>query len=184
YEGRVLPDAEILFVDRGFNVLGSGYSNEAGEYYLQINEITNGSVISTHSYGEKYLAYTFANVSTGTSHHIDVILGNVEFIHFTREMSGDRDTYTCRFQLASLTRMRSGALHLSPETERSFFEVRMDDQVLSEFELSHTSVKIQGKEATIDNYLLSFKTSVKDRGKVLSLAYHRETDFGALKTYL
>lgn len=184
HRGEILKDAEILFVDRNFNVLGSGYSNEYGEYYLQINEKTNGSVIGTHSYGEKYLAFTYANISTNFHHLVDVTLGNAEFIHFSRELPVDREVYSATFQLVSLEKMRAGEKHLSPETDEHSFEIRIDDRILNEFELSHTEAVVEEKNATVDLYRLSFKSGAEDRGKILTLIYSKDNEYGMLKSFL
>ncbi len=184
HRGTILQDAEILFVDRNFNVLGSGYSNEYGGYYLQINEKTNGSVIGMHSYGENYLAFTHANISTNIPHHINITLGNVEFIHFNRELPVDREIYSATFQLVSLEKMRAGKKHLSPETDDHSFEIRIDDRILNEYELTHTEAVVEEKNATVDLYRISFKSETEDRGRLLSLIYRKDEEYGMLKSYL
>ncbi|WP_312654267.1 carboxypeptidase-like regulatory domain-containing protein [Proteiniclasticum sp.] len=184
YEGNILADAEVLFVDRNFNVLGSGYTNEDGEYYLQINEKTNGSVIGTYSYGEKYLAFTHANISTNIPHRINVTLGNIEFIHFSRELPVNREVYTATFQLVSLGKMKRGENHLSPEKDEHSFKALLDGKLIDEFEITQMVAEVEEKNATIDQYRLSFKSGKDDRGKVLSLVYSKDNEYGILKSFL
>ena len=121
YNGKVLEDAEVLFVDRSFNVISSGYSNKEGEYYLQVDEKTNGMLVGTHSYGEDYLAFSFCNISTHMPHHIDIRIGNVEFLQYKRIMMKERDDYTCTFQIASLSKILDGEKHLSPRLNETLF---------------------------------------------------------------
>lgn len=184
HKGKLLMDAEILFVDRNFNVLGSGYSNEYGEYYLQINEKTNGSVMSTHSYGEKYLAFTHANINTNIPHLINITLGNVEFIHLTRELPVDREKYAATFQLVSLGKMKAREKHLSPDTKALSFEISIDGKVINDYELTYTEALVKEKNATVKLFRLSFKSGIEDRGKVLSLIYSKDNEYGILKSYL
>lgn len=184
HNGELLRDAEILYVDRNYNVLGSGYSNEFGEYYLQINEKANGSVIGTHSYGEKYLAFTHANISTNTSHLVNITLGNVEFIHFTRELPVEREKYTATFQLVSLEKMKVMDNHLSPMLDELSFEISIDGKLIKDYELTHTTALVRERKATVDQFRLSFQSGVEDRGKVMSLIYKKDDEFGILKSYL
>lgn len=184
HKGEILMDAEILFVDRNFNMLGSGYSNEFGEYYLQIDEKTNGSVIGTHSYGEKYLAFTHANISTNSAHIVNITLGNVEFIHFTRELPVDRENYVATFQLVSLQKMKAGKKHLSPERSEHAFEILLEERALKDYKITHSEAFVKEKNATVDLFRLSFKSGIEDRGKVLSLIYRTDNEYGILKSFL
>jgi len=85
YSGKPLENAEILYVDRTYSVLGSGYSNADGEYYVQVDGKFRGMLNSTFAYGEKYLAYWFMDLYSDQSHKVEIILGNVEFIFFKQE---------------------------------------------------------------------------------------------------
>jgi hypothetical protein len=182
--GNVLEHAEVLFADRAYNVLSSGYSNEDGEYYIMVNEKTNGIIVGTHSYGEDFLAFTFANVSTHIPHHIDVVLGNVEFLNFSRLVTGNREEYTCSFQLASLERMKRGDRHLSPEFFRESLKVSVGGVTLDSYEIRSEIIEVEGGKITMDAYELSFPSSVKDRGKVFVLTYEIGNSYGMLKSYL
>ncbi len=184
YTGKILENAEVLFVDRGFNVLASGYSNEDGEYYLQVNEKTNGMIVGTYSYGEKYLAYTFANISTHLPHRIDVTIGNVEFIQYKREVGIDRTDYICTFQVASLDKMHNGAKYISPRLDEETFTVLLDEKEKSDFVLTKEKVFIEVKGINIDAYRLSFKSDLGDRGKVLTLLYKEGEEYGMLKCFV
>jgi len=184
HEGKIIENAEVLFVDRAFNVLASGYSNEDGEYYLQINEKTNGMVMGTFSYGEEYLAFTFDNISTHIPHRIDIRLGNVEFIKFKRGIPKERDRYVCSFQLVSLPRMIAGNRHLSPDASESSLQFLLDDKMLTGYQLTKEKTAMEDRGDTIDSYTLSFESDVKDRGKVLQLIYKTKDSYGILKSYV
>lgn len=184
YNGKVLKDAEVLFVDRSFNVISSGYSNEEGEYYLQVNEKTNGMVVGTYSYGEDYLAFSFYNVSTHMPHRIEISIGNVEFLQYKREIMKDRDDYTCTFQIASLAKMLAGEKHISPGLDETSFSVMLDDQSHENFAMEKEEVFIEEKGISIDSYRLSFKTDIHDRGKVLTLLYKENDSYGILKCFV
>ena len=183
-KGKILENAEVLFVDRASNVLASGYSNKDGEYYLQISEKTNGMVVGTYSYGEEYLAFAFDNVSTHLPHHIEIIVGDVEFVQFRRIITRDREKYTCSFQLASLSRMKRGEIHLSPEGAEASLQFRMDGETMKAYQLTKEIVSVEGRGNTIDFWTLSFAFELKDRGKVLELIYKDKDSYGILKSYV
>jgi len=184
FKGKVIEDAEVLFVDRSFNVISSGYSNEEGEYYLQVDEKTNGMVVGTHSYGEDYLAFSFCNVSTHMPHHIDIRIGNVEFLQFKRELTKERDEYTCTFQIASLYKMLDGEKHISPSLDETSFSVMLDDESLENYKMEKEEMLIEEKGISIDSYRLSFKSDIHDRGKVLTLLYKENNSYGILKCFV
>jgi hypothetical protein len=184
YKGKVLKDAEVLFVDRSFNVISSGYSNEEGEYYLQVNEKTNGMVVGTHSYGEDYLAFSFCNVSSHMPYHIDIIIGNVEFLQYKREMTKDSDNYTSTFQIASLYKILEGEKHISPRIDETSFSVMLDEKSLENFTLEKEEIFIEEKGISVDSYRLSFISDIHDRGKVLTLLYKEDNSYGILKCFV
>jgi len=184
YNGKVLKDAEVLFVDRSFNVISSGYSNEDGEYYLQVNEKSNGMVVGTYSYGEDYLAFSFCNVSTHMPHHIEIRIGNVEFLQYKREITKEIDEYTCTFQIVSLYKMLEGEKHISPRVNESSFSVSLDDKSLENFTMEKEEMLIEEKGISIDSYRLSFKSDIHDRGKVLTLLYKENNSYGILKCFV
>ena len=184
YNGKVLEDAEVLFVDRSFNVISSGYSNKEGEYYLQVDEKTNGMLVGTHSYGEDYLAFSFCNISTHMPHHIDIRIGNVEFLQYKRIMMKERDDYTCTFQIASLSKILDGEKHLSPRLNETSFSVMLDEKLLEKFTMVKEEIFIEEKGVSIDSYRLSFNSDIHDRGKVLSLLYKENNSYGILKCFV
>ena len=183
-KGKILENAEVLFVDRASNVLASGYSNKDGEYYLQISEKTNGMVVGTYSYGEEYLAFIFDNVSTHLPHHIDVIVGDVEFLQFRRIITKEREKYICSFQLVSLSRMKRGDVHLSPEGAEASLQFRLDGKMMKAYNLTKEKLSVEGRGNTIDSWTLSFAYDQKDRGKVLELIYMHKDSYGMLKSYV
>jgi len=182
--GKVIEDAEVLFVDRSFNVIASGYSNEEGEYYLQVDEKTNGMVVGTYSYGDDYLAFSFCNVSTHMPHHIDIRIGNVEFLQYKREITKEKDEYTCTFQIASLNKILDGEKHLSPRVDETSFSVMLDDKSLENFTMRKEEIFIEEKGISLDSYQLSFKSDIHDRGKVLTLLYKENNSYGILKCFV
>lgn len=184
YNGEVLEDAEVLFVDRSFNVISSGYSNKEGEYYLQVDEKTNGMLVGTHSYGEDYLAFSFCNISTHMPHHIDIRIGNVEFLQYKRIMMKERDDYTCTFQIASLSKILDGEKHLSPRLNETSFSVMLDEKPLEKFTMVKEEIFIEEKGISIDSYRLSFNSDIHDRGKVLTLLYKENNSYGILKCFV
>lgn len=183
-QGELLENAEVLFVDRSFEVLTSGYSNELGEYYLQVNERTNGMVMATYSYGDEYLGFTFANLNSSIAHHVDITLGNVEFINFTRVINKDGDLFTYHFQLASLDAMKKNNLYISPVFSLEYIKVTLEDEEVLKVEIEKEEVPVAGKNQWIDQYALSFKGSRKDRGKVLRIVYLEKDTYGSIQTML
>lgn len=183
-QGDLLENAEVLFVDRSFEVLTSGYSNDEGEYYLQINEKANGMVMATYAYGEKYLGFTFANLNSGTAHRVDVILGNVEFINFTRVINKNRDDLTYQFQLASLDAMTKKKKNISPESKPKMFEIFIGEQKIEGYELVKVEKQIGGKNQFIDEYTVVLKKEKSQRGNVLKIEYQDENSFGMVKAIL
>ncbi len=183
-QGELLENAEVLFVDRSFEVITSGYSNDQGEYYLQVNERTNGMVMATHSYGEKYLGFTFANLNSSVAHHVDITLGNVEFIHFTRVISKDTQVFIYQFQLASLEAMKNNNRNISPVYDPKNLIVSLDGQEISDPKFSIEQVLVGDKKQWIDQYTLFFNGSKKNRGQVLRIDYIEKSQFGTIKTIL
>ncbi len=183
-QGDLLENAEVLFVDRSFEVLTSGYSNDLGEYYLQVNEKTNGMVMATYSYGEKYLGFTFANLNSGIPHRIDIILGDVEFIHFTRVIERTSDKTIYQFQLASLDAMKKNKRNISPLFKPEFFKIMIEDEKIQNYELEKKVVPVGEKNQQIDQYTLRLKVDKSQRGRVLRIEYQERESFGVIKTIL
>ncbi len=183
-QGELLENAEVLFVDRSFEVITSGYSNDQGEYYLQVNERTNGMVMGTYSYGEKYLGFTFANINSSVAHHVDITLGNVEFIHFTRVINKDSTLFTYQFQLASLEAMKINKHHISPAFDPGYLKVTLENEELTSVDIRREQVLVGERNQWIDQYTLSFKGSKKNRGQVLRVVYNENGAYGIIKTFL
>lgn len=183
-QGQLLENAEILFVDRSFEVLTSGYSNDQGEYYLQVNEKTNGMVIATYAYGEEYLAFTFANLNSGTPYRVDITLGDIEFIHFTRVINKDSKKFTYQFQLASLEKMKNNSTNISPDDGQNNFKLTLGENELLDFELEKRAVLVGEKQQWIDQYTLAFSADKSHRGKILRIAYLNKGAYGTIKTIL
>jgi len=171
-QGTPLANAEILFIDRGFTLVSSGYSDEDGTYYVQINESLNGMLNATYSYGEKYLGAWFMNLNSNVAHKIDLVLGTVEFVFFRREMIKDSKDFNYSFRLVSLNNLKERKDNLSPEFDSKKFAVTIDGKTENLFELSKRgSIYLEDKGQNIDEYILKFKNTGKERGKLLEIHY-------------
>ena len=184
YKGNILKDAEILFVDPGMNVLASGYSNEDGEYYLQLNDRTTGMVVATHSYGEKYLAYAEHNLYSQRDYRIDAVLGEIEFLNFKRQVGANRSVFTCSFQVVSLLEMKEKKPNWSPSTMEKYFALNLGEEEIREYQLKKESDAVEVDGHWLDTYTLSFQLPQEYRGKLLELSYKSSSTVGFLKIYL
>lgn len=172
-QGTPLANAEILFIDRGFTLISSGYSDEDGAYYVQVNESLNGMLNATCSYGEKYLGTWFMNLNSNVAHKIDLILGTVEFVFFRREIKKDSKDFNYSFRLVALSHLREGKDNLSPEFDLKNFTVTIDGTPVNGYELSkRETMYLQDKRQNVDEYLLKIENTGKERGKLLALQYH------------
>lgn len=184
YKGNILKDAEVLFVDPGMNVLASGYSNEDGEYYLQLNDRTTGMVVATHSYGEKYLAYSEQNLYSQKDYRIDIILGEVEFLNLKRVLGENRSVFSCIFQVASLPEMKEKSKNWSPKDLKEKFSLSLGKEELKEYRLKKEDTPVEVNGSWLDTYTLSFQLPEEYRGKLLELKYQSFNAVGFLKIYL
>lgn len=171
-QGTPLANAEILFIDRGFALISSGYSDEDGAYYVQVNESLNGMLNATCSYGEKYLGTWFMNLNSNVAHKIDLILGTVEFVFFRREMVKDSKDFHYSFRLVALSHLREGKDNLSPEFDLKNFTVAIDGTPINGYELSkRETMYLEDKRQNVDEYILKIENTGKERGKLLELQY-------------
>jgi hypothetical protein len=184
YKGNILKDAEILFVDLGMNVLASGYSNEDGEYYLQLNDRTTGMVVATHSYGEKYLAYAEHNLYSQKDYRIDAVLGEIEFLNFKRQVGANRSVFSCSFQVVSLLEMKENKPNWSPSNMEKYFALNLGEEEIREYQLRKESDTVEVDGHWLDTYTLSFQLPQEYRGKLLELSYKSSDAVGFLKIYL
>ncbi|SFO14110.1 Ig-like domain-containing protein [Proteiniclasticum ruminis] len=184
YKGNILKDAEILFVDPGMNVLASGYSNEDGEYYLQLNDRTTGMVVAMHSYGEKYLAYAEHNLYSQKDYRIDAVLGEIEFLNFKRQVGANRSVFSCSFQVVSLLEMKEKKPNWSPSTMEKYFGLNIGEEEIREYELRKECDSVEVDGHWLDTYTLSFQLPQEYRGKLLELSYKSSNAVGFLKIYL
>lgn len=184
YKGNILKDAEILFVDLGMNVLASGYSNEDGEYYLQLNDRTTGMVVATHSYGEKYLAYAEHNLYSQKDYRIDAVLGEIEFLNFKRQVGANRSVFSCSFQVVSLLEMKENKLNWSPSNMEKYFALNLGEEEIREYQLRKERDTVEVDGHWLDTYTLSFQLPQEYRGKLLELSYKSSSAVGFLKIYL
>jgi len=171
-QGTPLANAEILFIDRGFTLISSGYSDDDGTYYVQINESLNGMLNATCNYGENYLGAWFMNLNSNVAHKIDLVLGTVEFVFFRREMTKDSKDFNYSFRLVSLNNLKERKDNLSPEFDYNNFAVTIDGKPENLFELSKRgSIYLEDKRQNIDEYILKIKNTGKERGKLLEIQY-------------
>jgi len=171
-QGTPLANAEVLFIDLGFTLISSGYSDDDGTYYVQINESLNGMLNATCNYGEKYLGAWFVNLSSNAAHKIDLVLGTVEFVFFRREMTKDSKDFNYSFRLLLLNNLKERKDNLSPEFDSKNFTVTIDGKSENLFELSKRgSLYLEDKRQNIDEYFLTIKNTGKERGKLLEIHY-------------
>lgn len=171
-QGTPLANAEILFIDRGFALISSGYSDEEGAYYVQVNESINGMLNATCSYGEKYLGTWIMNLSTNVAHKIDLILGTIEFVFFRREMVKDSKDFHYSFRLVALNHLKEKNDNLSPEFDSKNYTVTIDGMRVNGFELcKRETMYLEDKNQKVDEYILIIENTGKERGKLLELQY-------------
>lgn len=181
-QGTPLANAEILFVDRGFTVVGSGYSDVDGEYYVQVNDRINGMLNATCCYGEKYLGAWHLNLNSNVPHKIDLVLGTVEFVFFRREIEKDSKDYSFSFRLVSLDRLKDKKANLSPEFNPMNFKVSIDGMPLGSYDLNRReTIALADKKQDIDEYSLKIKNTGNERGKLLELHYSDGQYSGMIK---
>lgn len=184
YKGNILQDAEVLFVDPSMNVLASGYSNEDGEYYLQLHERTTGMVVGTHSYGEKYLGYSVLNLFSQRDYRIDIELGNAEFLNYKRTVGADRNRFTCSFQVALLPLMKANSKSISPENFREGLKVFLGGTEIEEYTLKKEPRLVKEYGYSVDEYEITFVLPEGYRGQLLEMSYSTKEASGNLKVYL
>jgi len=171
-QGTPLANAEILFIDRGFTLISSGYSDDDGTYYVQVNESINGMLNATCSYGEKYLGAWFVNLNSNVAHKIDLILGTVEFVFFRREITKDSKDFNYSFRLLSLNNLKERRDNLSPEFDSKNFTMTIDGKSVNLFELNkRETIYLEDKGQYIDEYFLKIQNTGDERGKLMELQY-------------
>jgi hypothetical protein len=171
-QGTPLANAEILFIDRGFTLISSGYSDDDGTYYVQVNESINGMLNATCSYGEKYLGAWFVNLNSNVAHKIDLVLGTVEFVFFRREITKDSKDFNYSFRLLSLNNLKERRDNLSPEFDSKNFTMTIDGKSVNLFELNkRETIYLEDKGQYIDEYFLKIQNTGNERGKLMELQY-------------
>ncbi|MGB4588449.1 MAG: carboxypeptidase-like regulatory domain-containing protein [Clostridiaceae bacterium] len=181
-QGTPLANAEILFIDRGFALISSGYSDDDGAYYVQVNESLNGMLSATCSYGEKYLGAWFMNLNSNVAHQIDLVLGTVEFVFFKREIMKDSKDFNYSFRLVSLDHLKERKANLSPEFDLKNFTVTIDKKPVNLFELTKRgTMYLEDKRQNVDEYLLKIENTGNERGKLLELHYHDGEHHGVIQ---
>jgi len=184
-QGTPLTNAEILFIDRGFTLISSGYSDEDGTYYVQINESLNGMLNATCSYGEKYLGAWFMNLNSNVAHKIDLVLGTVEFVFFRREIIKDSKDFNYSFRLVSLNNLKEKKNNLSPEFDSKKFTVTIDGKPIKVIELNkRETMYLEDKKQNIDEYFFKIENTGIERGKLLEVHYSDGQYSGMIQAYI
>lgn len=184
-QGTPLANAEILFIDRGFTLISSGYSDDEGAYYVQVNESLNGMLNATCSYGEKYLGGWFMNLNSNVAHKIDLVLGTVEFVFFRREMIKDSKDFNYSFRLVSLNNLKEKKGNLSPEFDSKNFTVTIDGKPIKFIELNkRETMYLEDKKQNIDEYCIKIENTGNERGKLLELHYSDGHYSGMIQAYI
>lgn len=146
FEGQFLKEAEVTFIDRAFNVISTGYSDTDGYYYLQPEEKTNGMVYATSSYGNSLLGFWFHNLNSDKHRELDIVIGEIELLGFSKLMDRERKNVMVSFQPLSLTALRDAKENLSPEKYLLELEVKIDGRIQDGYELEVIRETRQGKE--------------------------------------
>lgn len=126
FEGKLLENAEVTFLDRTFNIVATGYSDVDGYYYLQTEEKTNGMVYATAQYGKSYLGFWCHNVNSDRYREMDIVVGQIEFLEFTKILDRERTHADITFKPLSLKALLGQGKSFSPGPEGLDLKVRID----------------------------------------------------------
>lgn len=157
FEGRFLKEAEVTFVDRAFNIISTGYSDADGYYYLQPEEKTNGMVYATSSYGKSLLGFWFHNLNSDKQRELDIVIGEIELLEFSKLMDRERKNVVISFQPLSLTALKDGLENLSPEKYLLELQVKIDGRIQDGYELEVIRESRQDKEINRYNIRISLE---------------------------
>lgn len=185
YIGKPLENAEILYLDRTYSVLGSGYSNADGEYYVQIDGKHRGMINSTSDYGEKFLGYWFMDLYSDTPHKMDIILGNVEFVFFKQENVNDSMNFSYSFRLLSLEQLLTKDEQLSPKSDLGSFRIMIGGNERKEVTLKRRGqVFLEVTKQNMDEYVITFRNTGVETGKVMEICYENGENRGMIGTII
>jgi hypothetical protein len=126
FEGKLLENAEVTFLDRTFNIVATGYSDEDGYYYLQTEEKTNGMVYATAQYGKSYLGFWCHNVNSDRYREMDIVVGQIEFLEFTKLLDRERANAGITFKTLSLKALLGEGKRFSPGPDGLDLRVMID----------------------------------------------------------
>lgn len=126
FEGKLLENAEVTFLDRTFSIVATGYSDADGYYYLQPQEKTNGMIYATSRYGKSYLGFWFHNVNSDKYRETDIVVGQIEFLEFTKLLDRERAHVDITFKPLSLGALLGKKGSFSPDPENLDLTVRID----------------------------------------------------------
>lgn len=157
FEGKLLENAEVTFLDRTFTIIATGYSDVDGYYYLQPQEKTNGMVYATAQYGKSYLGFWFHNVNSDKYRETDIVVGQIEFLEFTKLLDRERTHVDLTFKPLSLGALLGDSGSFSPDPEDLDLMVTIDGVTQAGYELSLESVSHKDREISKYHLILSIK---------------------------
>jgi hypothetical protein len=126
YKGKPLQGAEVLFLDRAQNIIATGYSDNDGYYFLQTEEMTNGSILCTHNYGVTSLGFSFYNVTSDKARDLDIRLGDIEFLDFKKFLDREKQVIRISFRPVSLKALNDKTECISPDRFTTEIEMLLD----------------------------------------------------------
>lgn len=157
FEGKLLENAEVTFLDRTFAIITTGYSDADGYYYLQPQEKTNGMIYATAQYGKSYLGFWFHNVNSDKYRETDIVVGQIEFLEFTKLLDRERTHVDITFKPLSLGALLGDSGSFSPDSENLSMTVLIDGVVQEGYELRLESVPHKDREISQYHLVLSIK---------------------------
>lgn len=152
FEGKLLENAEVTFLDRAFNIIATGYSDVDGYYYLQTEEKTNGMVYATALYGKSYLGFWCHNVNSDRYREMDIVVGQIEFLEFKKILDRERANADITFKTLSLGALLGEGGSFSPEPEGLELKVMIDGSLREGYSIEVEAVP--HKDRMISQYHL------------------------------
>lgn len=163
FEGKLLENAEVTFLDRTFTIIATGYSDEDGYYYLQPQEKTNGMIYATAQYGRSYLGFWFHNVNSDKYRETNLVVGQIEFLEFTKLLDREQADVDITFKPLSLGALLGGKGSYSPKPENLDLTVRVDGASQKGYELRVESVTHKDREISLYHLLLHMEGDYNPR---------------------
>lgn len=157
FEGKLLENAEVTFLDRTFTIISTGYSDADGYYYLQPQEKTNGMIYATAQYGRSYLGFWFHNVNSDKYRETDLVVGQIEFLEFTKLLDRERTHVDITFKPLSLGALLGKKGRFSPDPGNVQLTVLIDGVTQKGYELRVESVSHKDREISLYHLILALE---------------------------